>query len=80
VRKACKENENQNQNENENNAVPDWTLLITSMMTIRTDRRTDCVWKRERNCLVCRPADKAIKISGRRPLKTDRGRERERES
>lgn len=31
--------ENENVNENENNAAPDWTLLISCMMTIRADRR-----------------------------------------
>lgn len=56
--------ENENVNENENNAAPDWTVLISSMMTIRTDRRADCA---------------AVPAQGK-GRQTERERQREKES
>lgn len=71
--------ENENVNENENNAAPDWTVLISSMMTIRTDRRADCAAvpaqgkgrQTERERQIEREsgiADKAIKCVGPGPV------------
>lgn len=67
------ENENENENANENNTGPDWTQLISSMMTIRTYRRADCPQTGPAEPelgtlrLTCCRAAEAIKIKGPRP-------------